>query len=183
MTASVAGTRESRRAAMPGLAGLIAGIGVSLAVMTGPARAGTPPGLTGPAAAAVMQALTNGTVMHCTNPDGHDVACQAKHNSLTPNLFYGDANGHGPNSDVLVITFYQGDPTGSAMDVAVAYFRRDGGRYRYVRTFHNVFMGDIAPGTRVVFRAGHVSFTGLTLRPQDDYHNPQGRTRYVLDLR
>ncbi|MBB3174020.1 hypothetical protein FHR90_001852 [Endobacter medicaginis] len=184
MTATIHSAHEPSRWQKLVPPGLITGIASALlAIPAAPAHADDTPGLTGPAAGYVQHMLTDGELIRCYDRAGHDINCQMKLHSVWPHLFYGDANGHGPNSDVLAITFYNNDPTGDAQMLSVAYFRRDGGRYRYVRSFPKVFMGDIAPGTSVVFRDGHVSFTGLTLRPQDDYHNPQGRTRYVLDLR
>ena len=157
----------------------IAGLGI----VTSPARAQTSPGLTGPAARAVMHALTDGEIMRCFDRQAHEINCQPELHRLHPQLFYGDANGRGPNTDVLAITFYNGDPTGNSFDLRVSYFRLEGGRYRYVRTFRNVYMGDLAPGTKVVFGHGQVSFVGLTLQPGDSRLGPTGRTRYVLDLR
>lgn len=165
---------------MTRMAGIVA---ACLSLSTNPAPADEQPGLTGPAAGAVAHALTDGEVMHCYNTDVRDVTCNMQRNDLNPHVYYGDANGRGPNSDVIVITFYTADPTGNASDVSVAYFRRDRGRYRYVRTYQKVYLGSIAPGSRVTFGKGRASFVGVTLRPQDSYATPGGRTRYVLDLR
>lgn len=154
-----------------------------LGIVTSPTSAETPPGLTGPAAWAVMHALTDGEIMRCFDRQAHEINCQPELHSLHPQLFYGDANGRGPNTDVLAIIFYQGDPTGNTFDLRVSYFRLEGGRYRYVRSYPNVGMGDLAPGTKVVFGHGQVSFVGLTLQPGDSRLGPTGRTRYVLDLR
>ena len=135
---------------------------VSLATISLPASAkpavNMPPG---PAAQAILQWFTTDRSLGCSNQQ-----CALIDSSASFEVYYGDLSGGGPKADALAFVCYGPYLTdgGNAVALAAAYFHRDGGSYRFVKTFTDSFGSSDITGTdvkflRVQFLPGKASIT------------------------
>ena len=134
----------------------------SLATISAPASANPAVNMpSGPAAQAILQWFTTDRSLGCS-----DSACTLIDSSASFEVYYGDSSGGGPKADALAFVYYGPYLTdgGNAVALAAAYFHRDGGSYRFVKTFTDSFGSRDITGTdvrflRVQFLPGKVSIT------------------------
>ena len=101
---------------------------------------------------------------------------------MQAHIYYGDASGHGAQSDALAIVTFVPDPTGNAQGQVVAYFRQQPGGYRLIHKSTKIAGLGLAPGSQVVFANGRASFDTLTLNPNDGRCCPTGHKHISLSL-
>lgn len=128
----------------------------------------------GPAASAVRNWFTTDRSLACYDRKGNDSPCRF---NLDTNIevSYSPSGG-----DAVAFATYINDPTGNAQQFAVAVFRKDGGRYRFVRNADSVLGQE---PTNIAFREGKVEFDTATLRDSDSRCCPTGRTHWSVPLR
>jgi hypothetical protein len=146
----------------------IAITGTPPAALPGTPEAGAKPAdsmPSGPAAQAILQWFTTDRSLGCS-----DSACTLIDSSASFEVYYGDLSGGGPKADALAFVYY--GPYlidgGNAVALAAAYFHRDGGSYRFVKTFTDSFGSRDITGTdvrflRVQFLPGKASITAAGL--------------------
>ena len=149
----------------------------------------TPP--SGPAAQAILQWFTTDRSLGCMNQQGKDSACAVGLNMQYGgvDVYYGDSTGDGPQADALAFVYYDGDPTANGTNLAIAYFHRDGGNYRFIKTFPGI-TGDlmqstpdvIVKGRTVRFLPGEARFSMVVHRDTDALCCPTGRANYTITL-
>lgn len=128
----------------------------------------------GPAAGAVKKWFTTDRSLACYDRKGNDAPCRF---GLDTNIVVRYA----PSGDEAVaFATYINDPTGNAQQFAVAVFRNEGGRWRFVRNADRVLGQE---PTNVAFRSGKVEFDTATMRDSDSRCCPTGRTHWVVPLR
>jgi hypothetical protein len=96
----------------------------------------------GPAAQAILRWFTTDRSLGCDDP------CTVEDNGPMFEVYYGDSTGGGPQADVLAFVYYWLVPEGKMMGSAVAYFHREGGDYRFIKT---LIADKAAPATRKQF--------------------------------
>ena len=164
-----------------------------LAAISAPGIAQTTPTPSGPAAQAIGRWFTTDRSLGCSNQQGNDSACtigfNAKYGGFS--VYYGDSTGGGPQADALAFVYYSQDPSGGGNGsyLAIAYFHRDGGNYRFIKTFPDV-VGDqpqitpkvLVKGTTIQFLPGKARFSMVVSRDGDAGCCPTGHADYTLTL-
>jgi hypothetical protein len=142
----------------------------------------TPP--SGPAAQAILRWFTTDRSLGCSDQQENDSACVVGFNLGDFLVYYGDSTGGGPQADAVAFVYYSQDPSGggNASYLAVAYFHRDGGDYRFIKTFPDVFGTGPVKGTTVQFLPGKARFSMVVLRGSDPRCCPTGRASYTVTL-
>jgi hypothetical protein len=133
----------------------------------------TPP--SGPAAQAILRWFTTDRSLGCA-------PCTVEDNGPVFEVYYGDSTGSGPQADALAFVYYGPLPGGNMMDVNLAYFHRDGGGYRFIKTFPDVAGRGSIKGTTVRFLPGKASFTRAVKKADDPYCCATGRANYTVTL-
>src|SRR5271156_771339 len=95
-----------------------------------------------PAAQAILQWFTTDRSLGCSNQQENASACTIGYNAQYGGfeVHYGDSTGDGPQADALAFVYYSQDPSGGGNGsyLAIAYFHRDGGNYRFIKAFPDV---------------------------------------------
>lgn len=128
----------------------------------------------GPAAIAVRKWFTTDRSLACYDRKGNDSPCRF---DLDTNIEVSYAPS---GEEAVAFATYINDPTGNAQQFAVAVFRKDGGRWRFVRTADRVLGQE---PSNIAFRGGKVEFDTATLRDSDSRCCPTGRTHWSVNLR
>jgi PAN domain len=136
----------------------------------------------GPAAQVILQWFTTDRSLGCNDQQGNDSACTVGVNWPEFAVYYGDSTGGGPQADALAFVYYGPFPGGNMMSLAVAYFHRDGGNYRFIKTFPNVLGTGPIKGTTVRFLPGKANFSMAVLQGDDSRCCPTGRANYTVTL-
>jgi hypothetical protein len=139
----------------------------------------TPP--SGPAAQAILRWFTTDRSLGCANQQEND-PCTVKDNWPKFEVYYGDSTGGGPRADVLAFVYYGPLPGGNMMRVNLAYFHRDGGDYRFIKTFPDVAGWGSVKGTTVRFLPGKARFTRAVKQADDPRCCATGRANYTVTL-
>lgn len=145
--------------------------GVLLALSHSALAGGVPQG---PAADAVKRWFTTDRSLACYDRKGNDAPCRF---GLDTNI---EVKYAPSGDDAVAFGTYINDPTGNAQQFAVAAFRKDGGRWRFVRTADRVLGQD---ASNVAFKGGKVEFDTTTMRDSDTRCCPTGRTHWSVPLR
>ena len=140
-----------------------------------------PPPPSGPAAKAILRWFTTDRSLGCANQQEND-PCTVKDNWPKFEVYYGDSTGGGPRADVLAFVYYGPLPGGKMMRVNLAYFHRDGGDYRFIKTFPDVAGRDSVKGTTVRFLPGKARFTRAVKQADDPRCCATGRANYTVTL-
>jgi hypothetical protein len=166
---------------------------LALLEMSSPLRAAkAAPKPSGPAAQAILRWFTTDRSLGCSNQKGGDSTCTVAYNAQYGGfeVYYGDSSGGGPQSDALAFVYYNQDQSGgNGTYLTVAYFHRDGGNYRFIKTFPEA-AGDqpqitpqfLVKGTTVQFLPGKASFSMVVSRDRDPACCPTGRGNYTVKL-
>jgi hypothetical protein len=140
----------------------------------------TPP--SGPAAQAILRWFTTDRSLGCSDQQGNDSGCAVGFNTAEFEVYYGDSTGDGLQADALAFVRYWQDPSDKLSFFAVAYFHRDGGNYRFIKTFPDVFGMGAVKGTTVRFLPGKARFSRVVPRGDDPRCCPTGRANYTVTL-
>jgi hypothetical protein len=145
----------------------------------------------GPAAQAILRWFTTDRSLGCSDQQLNDSACTIGLNMLYGGVtvYYGDSTGDGPQADALAFLYYDQGPTQNGTNLAIAYFHRDGGNYRFIKTFPDI-TGDmmqstpdeIVKGATVQFLPGRARFSMVVHRDTDALCCPTGRANYTVTL-
>jgi hypothetical protein len=147
----------------------------------GGAQAGAMP--SGPAAQAILQWFTTDRSLGCFDRQVRESACTTGDRDVGFAVYYGGSTGGGPQADALAFVHYQGDPTAaSGIDSAVAYFHRDGAKYRFIKTFPDIVGEALVKGTTVQFLPGKARFSMVVPGPNDPRCCPTARASYTVTL-
>jgi hypothetical protein len=143
------------------------------------AHAGSPP--QGPAGQEIKQWFTSDRSLGCFDRKGEQAQCTLADHNANFFVFYGDGSAGKLQNDALAFVYYLGDPTGNAENLQVAYFRRFGDRFQFVKKIPNVY-GQVTAKTVVVFSSGMATFSLRTLKPTDSLCCPTGQTKYSVRI-
>ncbi len=123
-----------------------------------------------------MRWFTTDRSLGCNDP------CTVEDNGPVFEVYYGDSTGGGPQADVLAFVYYGPFPGGNAMDANLAYFHRDSGDYRFIKTFPDVAGRGSVKGTTVLFLPGKARFTRAVKQADDSHCCASGRASYTITL-
>ena len=145
----------------------------------------------GPAAQAILRWFTTDRSLGCSDQQLDNSACTIGLNMLYGGVtvYYGNSTGDGPQADALAFLYYDQDPTQNGTNLAIAYFHRDGGNYRFIKTFPDITgdmmqstPDDIVKGATVQFLPGKARFSMVVHRDTDALCCPTGRANYTVTL-
>jgi hypothetical protein len=152
----------------------------SLATIAAPASAKSANHVpSGPAAQAIVRWFTTDRSLGCRDKQENDSVCSIGYNVGSDgefHVYYGDSTGGGPQADAIVFVSYCSDPQavgpylpggGNAppgFDQVYVYFHRDGGNYRFIKSFPEVIGGISAEGMTVRFLPGKATISTVISR-------------------
>lgn len=145
------------------------------------AQSGTTP--SGPAAQAILQWFTTDRSLGCFDRQERDAPCATGDRFVRFEVYYGDSTNGGPQTDALAFAYYQNDPSAAnGVNLAVAYFQRDGANYRFIKTFTDVVGQELVKGTTVQFLPGKATLSMMVPKKGDANCCPTGHASYTLML-
>lgn len=150
---------------------------LALIEISSPLRAveAAPASPSGPAAQAILRWFTTDRSLGCA-------PCTVEDNGSVFEVYYGDSTGGGPQADALAFVRYWQDPSDKLSFFAVAYFHRDSGNYRFIKTFPDVFGMGPVKGTTVRFLPGKAIFSRVVPQGDDPRCCPTGRANHTVTL-
>jgi hypothetical protein len=189
LTGSPVSEQRERRGSMNRVVALAVVAVLTAIGAPGSTQAGTMPA--GSAAQSILQWFTTDRSLGCFNQQENESACTIGYNMKYGgvSVYYGDSTGDGPQADALAFVYYDQDLGGNGTTFAIAYFHRDGGNYRFIKTFPDV-TGDgpaitpaaLVKGTTVQFLPGKATFSMVVSRNTDAACCPTGRANYTVPL-
>jgi hypothetical protein len=130
----------------------------------------------GPIAQAISQWFTTDRSLGCFNQQENESACTIGYNMKygEVSVYYGDSAGDGLQADALAFVYYDQYQGGNEITFAIAYFHRDGGKYRFIKAFPDI-TGDgpaitpqsLVKGTTVQFLPGKATFSMVVSAEKD----------------